>query len=286
MVTSEMTVQGVNLPTMTFTKDQVELVKRTVAKGTTDDELALFLYTAKKTGLDPLIKQIHAVKRWNTQEGREVMSIQTGIDGYRLIAERTGHYAPGREPSFEEKDGKLFSATAYVKKFVGGVWHEVAATAFWDEYVQKKKDGTTNVMWGKMPRLMLAKCAETLALRRAFPAEMSGVYTHEEMAQAEVAEVVEKPEPKDEIGPGEVTFRPVEVREKEILIKNGPRKGTTAMKFGIVHPDGRTFGTFDSNHADTGKKAIKESKDLTVLFDYDGQYYNVKDAITEVQLEK
>lgn len=166
------------LVAMEFNEQQVDLIKRTVAKGTTNDELALFLYTCRKTGLDPLIKQIYAVKR-NSKNGA-VMAIQTGIDGYRLIAERTGKYAPGKEPTFKyDKDGKLFSATAYVNKFVGGTWHEVAATAINSEYVN-----ATNPIWIKMPHAMLSKCAESLVLRKAFPAEMSGVMTNEEMEQA------------------------------------------------------------------------------------------------------
>lgn len=166
-------------------REQVELVKRTVAKGTTDDELKLFLYTCARTGLDPLAKQIHAIKRWNSREKREVMSIQTGIDGYRLIAERTGRYAPGQQPTYETEGGRLISATAYVKKLVAGTWHEVAASAYWEEYVQTDREGMPTPTWKRMPRLMLAKCAEALALRRAFPAEMSGVYTFDEMAQAD-----------------------------------------------------------------------------------------------------
>ena len=70
-----------------FTQEQVELIKRTICKDSTDDELKLFLHVANKSKLDPFAKQIHAVKRY-TKEG-PVMSIQVGIDGYRLIAHRT-----------------------------------------------------------------------------------------------------------------------------------------------------------------------------------------------------
>lgn len=165
--------EPVGLPALNFTRDQVDLIKSTVAKGTTDNELALFLYAAKRTGLDPLVRQIHAVKRGGQ------MAIQTGIDGYRLIADRTGRYAPGKV-TWEFDGDKIVSATATVKKLVGETWHEIEATAYFDEY---KVD--VGPMWKKMPKLMIAKCAEALAIRRAFPSEVSGVYTNEEMQQAD-----------------------------------------------------------------------------------------------------
>lgn len=168
-----------------YTRDQVELLKRTVCKGATDDELKLFLHVAERSGLDPFARQIHAVRRWQSDQNAFVMVTQTGIDGYRLIAERTGKYAPGKEPAFEyDKDGKLVSATAFVMKAVGSRWFDVAATARYDEYVAKKKDGSVNVMWSGKPHIMLAKCAEALALRRAFPAELSGIYSEEEIESA------------------------------------------------------------------------------------------------------
>lgn len=165
-----------------FNRAQVELVKDTIAKGASDDELMLFLHLAQRTGLDPFSRQIYLIKRWDNQEKREVMSAQTGIDGLRLIADRTDRYAPGRAPTFEyDNSGALFSATSYVKKFVRGEWHEVAATAHYDEYVQRKKDGGVTKMWEEKPHIMLAKCAEALALRRAFPADLSSLYTADEM---------------------------------------------------------------------------------------------------------
>lgn len=161
--------------------DKLELIKKTVAKGATDLELELFLHACKRTGLDPLMKQIYAIKRRNNKTGQEDMSIQTGIDGYRLIADRTGHYAGSDEPQYViAEDGWPDVASVTVHKIVGGVRCPFSASARWKEYAQD-----TSPMWKKMPFLMLGKCAEALALRKAFPAELSGVYTHEEMMQSD-----------------------------------------------------------------------------------------------------
>jgi phage recombination protein Bet len=159
-----------------FTRDKVDLIKRTIAVGASDDELELFLYTARKTGLDPLARQIYAIKR----AGK--MTIQTGIDGYRLIADRTGQLAGISDYVFDSEDGKFPNrASVTVKKMVDGHIAEFTATARWTEYSQLQSP-----MWQKMPYLMLGKCSEALALRKAFPADLSGVYTAEEMSQADV----------------------------------------------------------------------------------------------------
>ena len=121
------------------------------------------------------------------------MTIQTGIDGYRLIAERTGKYSPGREPTYQyDEKGNIISATAYVKKQTSdGTWHEVAATAFFNEYCQRTKEGKPTRFWMQLGHAMIAKCAEALALRKAFPGDLSGIYTKEEMLQADTVEVVQ-----------------------------------------------------------------------------------------------
>jgi phage recombination protein Bet len=186
-----MSVVTQNLNGYSLDKEKLELLRDTYCKGATHQEFMLFVHACERTKLDPFMRQIHAVKRWDSTLRREAMTIQTGIDGYRLIAERTGCYSPGREPSYTyDANGHLESATAYVKKMTkDGTWHEVAATAFFDEYCQRNKENKPIAMWQKMARNQLAKCAEALCLRKAFPAELSGIYTKEEMEQAEVVTV-------------------------------------------------------------------------------------------------
>jgi phage recombination protein Bet len=175
-----------------LTGDQVALLKRTIAAGTSDDELALFVQTCDRTGLDPFARQIFAVMRnqkdRKTGNWTQVMTIQTSIDGYRLIAQRTGQYAGQTPKEWCGKDGKWVDvwlastppAAARVGVYRQGFAEPLFAVALWSEYSQD------NQMWKKMPALMLAKCAESLALRAAFPAEMSGIYTAEEMGQGEL----------------------------------------------------------------------------------------------------
>lgn len=186
MTTTSTALEGVQSTASDFTADQLRLIKDTIAVGATTDELRLFVATARRMGLDPFARQIFAVKRWNSDLRREVMSTQVSIDGYRLVADRTGEYVPGPEPTFTYDDkGNLISATATVMKWRHGEWHPVVATARWDEYVQTKKDGAPTNMWRSKPHVMLGKCAEALALRKAFPAELAGTHVEEEMMQAD-----------------------------------------------------------------------------------------------------
>lgn len=180
-----------------MSQEQIDLIKATVARGATNNELALFLYTAKRTQLDPLTKQIHFIKRrvYNsrTQQYDEVGTIQTGIDGYRVVAARNG-LAGIEDAVFDSEEGahpKKASVTVY--RMVNGIRVPFTASARWNEYAQTNRDGEPVAMWKKMPYLMLAKVAEALALRKAFPNDLSGLYTNEEMAQADAEQPQSEP---------------------------------------------------------------------------------------------
>jgi phage recombination protein Bet len=175
-------------------QEQMELIKSQIAPKATDDELRLFLYQCKRTGLDPLARQIYAIHRKVKDEnGNYVnkMTVQTSIDGFRAIAERSGDYAGQDEPRFEEvknaegkKTDMICKVTVY--RFRGETRYPASVgVAYWSEYSQKDYQGNVTGMWLKMPHVMLSKVAEAVALRKAYPQDLSDLYTEEEMQQAD-----------------------------------------------------------------------------------------------------
>jgi phage recombination protein Bet len=148
------------------------LIKKQIAPNANDNELKLFLYQAQRTGLDPLTRQIYCIHRGGK------MTIQTSIDGFRVIAERSGDYAGQDEPIFTEVDGKIISCKITVYRFKGEIRYPAAVgVAYLSEY------NAGGPMWTKMPHTMISKCAEAVALRKAYPQDLSGLYTGEEMNQ-------------------------------------------------------------------------------------------------------
>ena len=168
-------------PMMQWSAEQLRVIQGLLAPGLSNDEIRLFAVVCRRTGLDPFSRQIYAIKRG----GR--MTIQAGIDGYRALAERSGVYAGQLGPFWCGDNGewtdvwlsKSPPAAAKIgvlrKDFKEPIW----SVARLDAYRQ-----SSNSLWSTMADVLLAKCAESLALRRAFPQMMHGVYTHEEMEQA------------------------------------------------------------------------------------------------------
>lgn len=193
-----------------FDESKVTLIRKTIANQLTDGEFELFISIAKARGLDPILNQIHAVVRGKGDNAK--VNFQVGIDGFRLIAARTGEFAGRDETVFEYKAGTHHPdrAKVTVYRFVNGQKCAWTATAKWDEYFPSQEN--QQFMWKKLPETMLEKCAEAKALRMAFPNDLSGLYVNEEMDQAEpkptTREIVEPPRGQDfsEMDPEEQSY--------------------------------------------------------------------------------
>ena len=210
-----------------FAPAQLQLIQR-MNPDCNAVEFDQFLHVSAQLGLDPLRKQIYAFVFNKDKPDKRRMSIIVGIDGFRSIAKRSGEYRPDTRAARFTLDPAaanpltnplgLVSAEVSVFQFSHGDWHEVAAVAYWDEFApivdggdwkeqangrsKFVKDGTQRLdpnkdNWRKMPRVMLAKCAEAQAIRRAWPDDLSAVYADEEIDRARTidltaSEIVEK----------------------------------------------------------------------------------------------
>ena len=177
----------------TWTPEQTQLISSTIAPGCTPDELKLFAYACQRTGLDPFSRQIFAIKRGGK------LGIQAGIDGLRAIAERSGELDGSATFWIGDAEGSQWSdvwlgskppAAAKTIIYRKGCSHSFVGVARFQDY------NAGQGLWSKMPAAMIAKCSEALALRKAFPANLSGVYTTDEMEQAEEVTVTPVAAPK------------------------------------------------------------------------------------------
>ncbi len=179
-----------------WTEEQGLVLRQSgISDQVTAAELSGFLHLCQRTQLDPFSRQIYLIGRYDRRAGREVFTPQTAIDGYRVVAHRV-IAASGETFGYEDTlwcdaSGRWCDAwlaeepPAAAKVTVLRNGQRFSAVALFREYVQTGKEGKRLGLWGKMPAGQVAKCAEALALRKAFPHDLAGVYTAEEMAQAD-----------------------------------------------------------------------------------------------------
>lgn len=176
------------VPWKKFSKEVIETYRKAVFKEGTDAEFDVFLSMVYKTGLDPLARQIYAIKL----QGK--VSTIASIDGLRLVAERSGKYAGQVGPFWCGEDGQWKDVWLDKKPPAAarvGILRQDFKDPCWGIAVFKSYSRPSPT-WDKMPDVMIAKCAESLGLRKAFPMELSGIYSEEEMDQA----INVTPEPK------------------------------------------------------------------------------------------
>lgn len=247
-----------------FTDEKVKLIKDTIAKDATDTELQLFLHQAGRAGLDPLSRQIYFLKHVDKRTGESRVMIQTSIDGFRLVAERSGVYAGQDEPEFTEDNGLPVCAKVRVYKWRDDVRYQAAVgVAYFSEY--KPADGK-DYMWRKMPHTMLAKVAEALALRKAFPQDLSGLYTAEEMDQAniepqEAKVVIEEPKAEDWV------LAEIIRKGGEMGLTEEKTKEYSAKKFGKTDFETLTGGEASNVLDAINAKLAEQPKKATKAFD-------------------
>src|SRR5258706_463483 len=181
-----------------LTQTEIDLVHRTVAKGTDEDQFALFLWFCRKHGLDPVAKEVycllfkvakhHQDEKGIWYEGKE-MVILTGIGGLRGLAGRNYplEYGSTDEPEFtfsgqKTPAGKLIPDTCTVRVWKKGAARPTSATLYWEEFAPHDLTEDRFKFWNKSPKNQLAKCTEGQALKKAYP-DLSSIYVTEELAR-------------------------------------------------------------------------------------------------------
>ncbi len=226
---------------------QLRLIRETVAKDCNSDEFDLFVTVARNAGLDPFRKQISAIVFSKDDPKKRRMSIITTIDGLRTIAARSQRYRPDEDEPLIEYDAELKGPTnplgivkAVVKIHIAdaqraGGWKPVTGFAYWDEFAPVKDEWaydeqrgkrlptgrqTLDGNWPKMGRVMICKCAEAQALRKAFPEDMSALYEGAELDQARVIDVT----PSEQVAQFAEASRLSRVGAGGILFQFDPRE--------------------------------------------------------------
>lgn len=257
-----------------FTPEQMTALESLGVQQAMPAEVAMFFDQCQRTGLSPWARQIYMIGRWDSRLRRNKYQVQVSIDGLRLVAERTKEYQGQTAPEWCGPDGQWRDvwlenqppAAARV-----GVWREnfrepTYGVARLAGYMPKKRDGAPSGLWASMPDVMIAKVAEALALRKAFPMELSGLYTGDEMQQADQPrqETQERPQqaekPQAEPAPDEDGVVDAEVVEEDV----------TPLWVDAIN-GAQTIGQLNAVFADAKSKGAHKNPGLRAVFAQRGQ---------------
>jgi len=172
-----------DLATKEWSVNEITLIKNIAAPKCTDDEFKLLLYQAKTYRLDPLLKQIWAVKYSDNKPA----SIFAGRDGFLAIAHRSGAF-DGMESGFRTEGTNIIG---WAKVYRKDMSHPFCVEVNMKEY--NRNQGT----WLTHGTTMIVKVAEAQALRKAF--QISGIFSPDEMPEAEkppMRDITPEPEKK------------------------------------------------------------------------------------------
>jgi phage recombination protein Bet len=169
-------------------------LSNSIYPGAAPESIIMVHQYCKARNLDPLKKPAHIVPMpvTDAKTGNTVWRdvVMPGISEHRITAMRTGKYAGMDQPVVgDEIEFKGVKApefmTVTVYRMIDGVRVPFPHTEYFVESVQTKKNGEINAMWTRRPRGQLLKCVEAGALRKAFPEELGGEITAEEMVHVE-----------------------------------------------------------------------------------------------------
>lgn len=240
---------------------RADLIRRSLMPPrASNDEFHMFLTYCKRRALDPFVGQVACARI----DGKLVF--MTGIDGLRLVAQRTKCYAPSPKPAHYEykKDGTLDSCRVWVLKFVDGQPVEYDGLAFYDEQVGRRGDGTVKRNWKQMPRHMLAIRAESFALRKGFPAELSDLYSKDEIADS-VRASGDTPEASANGGGVQRAKAALKAPDPEAQKPEAPEQEAQKPEAPIVE-DGPVFEADFETVEGNGTTAAQEAADSSALF--------------------
>lgn len=286
---NDLTIQNEKTPQpVKYSAATVQTVRDTIFKGANDAELQLFFHKCLSVGCHPLDGLIHPSKFNDGQGGKNVVFLTT-IDLFRARAQDTGEYDGQDEPEFEydATDTADFAHPSYcrVNVYKKDVSRATVGTADWNEFYPQ--DSKKQFMWKKMPKVMLAKCAEAQGLRKAFPQALNKLYAEEEMMQAinsaslgggstkpqltQATEIIDNTQGKNFI--------------ESVDIKTGKNTKGPWKKYG-VKIDGVYYSTFSDTFGTQAQDYQKRGCLVGFESEKKGQYYNLTNLWEVVPAQK